>query len=107
MLGVDFDGKDVIWQDYNPYPQIEGHMPKEWVFAEEGVPQGAEVFNQEDPITSRLQEVLLPYPGSFVGLNSSPLKFTPLIDVSGGEPASSRPIRSYLEQADFHGRGRG
>ena len=36
VLGVDFDGGDVVWQDYNPYPQFRGHMPKEFVFVEEG-----------------------------------------------------------------------
>ena len=82
ILGVDFDGRDVIWQDFNPYPQIRGHMPKEFVFVEEGE-DTEDAFNQQDPITSSLQELLLPYPGTFRGLNSSPLKFTALVTVGG------------------------
>ena len=80
-LGVDFDGRDVIWQDFIPYPQIRGHLPKEFVFVEDGFKEDS--FNQQDPITSKIQELLLPYPGSIVGLNSSPLKFTQLVTVGG------------------------
>ncbi len=98
MLGVDFDGSDVVWQDYNPYPQFRGHLSKEFVFVEEGFAEDA--FNQQDPITSKLQELLLPYPGSFRGLNSSPLKFTPLVVAGGGTGVV--PAGDILERS-FHG----
>jgi ABC-2 type transport system permease protein len=97
ILGVDFDGRDVIWQNYNPYPQIRGHMPKEWVFIEEGVTPDA--FNEHDPITAGLQQLLLPYPGTFRGLNSSPLKFTALVAAGGDTgvvPANDILERSFL-----------
>jgi ABC-2 type transport system permease protein len=96
ILGVDFDGRDVIWQNYNPYPQIRG-LPKEFVFIDEGVNEDA--FNQQDPITSKIQELLLPYPGTFRGLNSSPLKFTVLVAASGNTgvvPANEIMERSFL-----------
>ena len=97
LLGVDFDGHDVIWQDYNPYPQVRGHLSKEFVFVEEGIADDA--INEQDPITSKLQEVLLPYPGTFKGLSSSPLRFTPLL-AAGGEtgvvPANQILERSFM-----------
>ncbi|HTU25670.1 MAG TPA: Gldg family protein, partial [Pirellulales bacterium] len=80
MLGVNVDGRDVIWQDYIPYPQL-GHLPREFVFVEEGYKEDA--FNQQDPVTSKIQQLLLPFPGSISPLNSSPLKFSPLVTVGG------------------------
>jgi ABC-2 type transport system permease protein len=80
-LGVDFNGGDVVWQNFNPYPQFRGGLPKEFVFVDEGAM--AKPFNQDDPISSRLQELLFPYPGSVAGLHSSSLKFTPLVAANG------------------------
>jgi ABC-2 type transport system permease protein len=77
LLGVDFPGDSVVWQDYNPYPKF-GAIPHEWVFIDDG--SGArEPFNLENPISKSLQQVLFLYPGSVQGLNSSQLKFTELI----------------------------
>ena len=56
----------VVWQDYNPHPKLE--LPSEFVFidAELGEADGgvSRSFNQENPITSGLQEVLFPFPGA-------------------------------------------
>ena len=47
LLGVDFGGDNVVWQDYNPYPKL-GSIPREWVFVDHG--SGAsEPFNEENP----------------------------------------------------------
>ncbi len=76
LLGVDFTGNKVAWQDYNPFPKLPG-LPHEWVFIERG--SGAkEAFNPESPITRDLQQVLFLFPGSVTGLNSSDLKFKQL-----------------------------
>jgi ABC-2 type transport system permease protein len=97
LLGVDFNGSMVVWQDYNPYPKIRD-FTKEWVFI--GLGSGAdEPFNEQDIITSGLQQLLFPYPGSMRGQNASSLKFTPLImtsEDSGEVPADKIVERSMM-----------
>ncbi len=81
LLGVDFSGENVIWQDYNPMPKLAGFISREWVFIDYG--SGAkQPFNPENPATKDLQQVLFLFPGAVSGLNSSPLKFTELISTS-------------------------
>ncbi|MBI3838964.1 MAG: Gldg family protein [Planctomycetia bacterium] len=81
LLGVDFGGDNVVWQDYNPLPKLGGFVPREWVFVDHG--SGAkQPFNPKNSITSRLQQVLFLFPGAVTGLNSSPLKFTELVSTS-------------------------
>ncbi len=81
LLGVDFSGENVIWQDYNPMPKLSGFVTREWVFVDYG--SGAKrPFNLDNPITKELQQVLFLFPGSVSGLNSSPLKFTELVSTN-------------------------
>ncbi len=81
LLGVDFSGENVIWQDYNPMPKLSGMVTREWVFVDYG--SGAKrPFNLENPITKELQQVLFLFPGSVSGLNSSPLEFTELVSTN-------------------------
>lgn len=80
LLGIDFNGAQVVWQDYNPYRRIR-EMPPEFVFV--GINCGArEPFNAESSISSGLQLVLFPFPGSLRRQNVSDLKFTPLVRTS-------------------------
>ena len=81
MLGVDFSGDNVIWQDYNPMPKLAGFITREWVFVDNG--SGAKKpFNMDNPVTKELQQVLFLFPGAVSGLNSSSLKFTELVSTS-------------------------
>ncbi len=78
LLGVEFSGENVIWQDYNPMPKLAGFVTREWVFVDYG--SGAKKpFNLDNPVTKDLQQVLFLFPGSVRGLNSSPLEFTELV----------------------------
>jgi gliding motility-associated transport system permease protein/gliding motility-associatede transport system auxiliary component len=80
VLGVDFSGNNVIWQNYNPFPKLGG-LPHEWVFVDRDC--GAKVpFNPEDSISADLQQVLFLFPGAVSRLNSSDLKFTGLVTTS-------------------------
>ena len=77
LLGVDFSGDNVVWQNHNPYPKL-GIVPREWVFVDNDC--GArEPFNPNNPVSAKLQQVLFLFPGSMSGLNSSPLTFTQLV----------------------------
>jgi len=71
----------VVWQDYNPHPKLE--LPSEFVFidAELGKAEGAasRSFNQANPITSGLQEVLFPFTGALSKDEKVNLEWTPLV----------------------------
>lgn len=76
LLGVDFSGSNIVWQQYNPFPRL-ADIPHEWVFVDRE--SGAkEPFNKDNPITAELQQVLFLFPGSVTGLNSSDMEFTRL-----------------------------
>ncbi|HBO43531.1 MAG TPA: hypothetical protein DD670_06295 [Planctomycetaceae bacterium] len=80
LLGVRFAPGTIVWQKYNPYPKVEhfGEEP-EFVFVDKG--SGTDrPFNPDDPITSGLQQLLFPFPGTIVRLNVSPLEFEPLVE---------------------------
>ena len=79
-LGVDFSGSQIVWQSYNPYPKL-AHFPKEMVFVDAGAAEeGHETFCQADPVSSNLQHMLFPFPGSVSKLHSSDLEFTALVE---------------------------
>ena len=69
-LGIDFAGDQIIWQDYNPFPKVPIFEEKEFVFVEEGT-AADQPFNEDNLISSKLQRLLFPFPGSFVKLNAS------------------------------------
>jgi ABC-2 type transport system permease protein len=73
LLGIDFNGADVIWQAYNPYPKA-GEFPLEFVFIDKSC--GAEEpFNPKDEVSAKLQELLFLFPGSLRRREASQLTF--------------------------------
>jgi ABC-2 type transport system permease protein len=73
LLGVSWPANRIAWDNYNPHPQLKT-LPKEVVFVNKG-------FNQADPITAGLQEVVLLYPGVLKSQGGAP--FVPLLKTSG------------------------
>ncbi len=71
----------IIWQDYNPHPKIAtlSTLPREFVFIDIATPGEEEPFNAAEPITSDLQEVLIPFPGALRKSSGSTSSFEPLI----------------------------
>jgi ABC-2 type transport system permease protein len=66
--GVTWQTNRIAWDNYNPHPQLK-NLPKEFVFVAKG-------FNQQEAITSGLQEMVLLYPGTLkarVGSGAIPL----------------------------------
>jgi ABC-2 type transport system permease protein len=70
----------IVTQDYNPHPKLE--LPDEFVFidADLSADSAGKVpgFNQEQPITAGLQEVLFPFPGAVVKDEKADVAWTPL-----------------------------
>lgn len=89
MLGVEMVGEpgfgmfdaNVIWQRFNPYPQVQGLMTitDEWVFVAPEAPGSQDPLSGESSITSGLNQLLLLYPGAVQKEDASGLQFTPLV----------------------------
>jgi ABC-2 type transport system permease protein len=73
LLGVGWQTNRIAWDNYNPHPQLKS-LPKEVIFVSKG-------FNQKDPITAGLQEVVLLYAGVLKSQGGAP--FVPLLKTSG------------------------
>jgi ABC-2 type transport system permease protein len=73
-IGVNWQPNRVAWDSYNPHPQLKS-LPKEFVFVGKG-------FNQKDPITAGLQEMVLLYPGTLKARSDAPGEVTPLLQTS-------------------------
>ncbi len=71
----------VIWQRWNPYPMLDqlSDLPAEFVFIGRSANSGGAGFNDEDPITSNLQEMWFPWPGAFDRLNATNMKVVDLV----------------------------
>ena len=72
LLGVTWQTNRIAWDNYNPHPQLRT-LPKEVIFVSKG-------FNQKDPITAGLQEVVLLYAGVLKSQGGAP--FVPLLKTS-------------------------
>lgn len=77
LLGVQFRDREVIWQDYNPYPKIT-QFPQEFVFIDAGQ-EHPTAFNLDDSASARLQQMLFLFPGAFDKQNAADLKFVELV----------------------------
>jgi ABC-2 type transport system permease protein len=72
LLGITWQTNRIAWDNYNPHPQLKS-IPKEVIFVGKG-------FNQKDPITAGLQEVVLLYAGVLKSQGGAP--FVPLLKTS-------------------------
>jgi ABC-2 type transport system permease protein len=113
LLGVNFSGDDgsepffpmatdneegrssadqIVWQRYNPFPKLSDLIQPEFVFIDSSC--GLKTpFNEDDPISSKLQHLLFPVPGYIEKNNAAKelpdRKFVPLVRTS----ANSGTIR--------------
>jgi ABC-2 type transport system permease protein len=76
LLGIAWQANRIAWDNYNPHPQLRS-LPKEVIFVDKG-------FNQKDPITAGLQEVVLLYAGVLKSLptGEAGAPFVPLLKTS-------------------------
>jgi ABC-2 type transport system permease protein len=71
-LGVAWQPDRIVWDGYNPHPQLKS-LPREFVFVGKG-------FNAQEPVTAGMQQMVLLYAGSLKPRSDSPHTFTPLIE---------------------------
>ncbi len=96
-MGGGFD-PDLVWQTYNPYPNLPIEMNDLFVFIDDQAPGGENSFNKDSPITRDLHEVLLMYSGLVTGKPNSDLTHTPLLQtgtLSG--TISLRDVRETMQ----------
>jgi ABC-2 type transport system permease protein len=76
-IGVSWDAGRIIWDSYNPHPDL-GHLPPEVVFVGRGN-DNEQAFNPSVSITSQLQELVFLYPGELAPTLDTRYEFTPLV----------------------------
>jgi ABC-2 type transport system permease protein len=84
MLGIEWPTTDIVWNPYNPHPQM-ADLPFEVVFVHSGKGGAEDAFAKKQAATSGLQEMVLIFPGLLRAKGASP-EFTPLLRTndSGG-----------------------
>ena len=89
MLGIDWPTTDIVWNAYNPHPQL-ADLPPEVVFIHPGKGGAEDAFNEKQGATKGLQEIVMLFPGLLRAKGASP-EFTPLLRTndSGGTIAWS------------------
>ena len=76
-LGVSWDKSIIVWDTYNPHPDLE-QLPPEVVFVGRGN-ENENAFNAENNASAQLQELVMLYPGTVSPAVGSDFEFQPLI----------------------------
>ena len=79
--GPQYFNSDLVWQDFNPYPNLDMNVDPFWVFVDENAPgvMPGQALSSASSITSGLRQVLALYTGSIEGDPESNLIHTPLL----------------------------
>ncbi|MCH7754994.1 Gldg family protein [candidate division KSB1 bacterium] len=95
-LGVNWNSRQVVWDQYNPHPDF-AQLPLEFVFVGANNPEG---FNQEHSGSANLQELIFLHPGTLRKAANTSYDFQPLIKST---VASGSLMYSQLVQRSFFG----
>ncbi len=100
LLGVDMVPERIVYRDYNPIARIRDLEP-EFVFVDTAGKQ--EEFNQSNEVSSGLQLMLLPFPGSVAESPARPegLEFVPLVETGGGSESGTVQFGDMLQMSPF------
>ena len=96
-LGVRWDSSSILWDAYNPHPDL-AHLPPEVVFIGTGN-QSKAPFNLDHRSTAELQELAMLYPGHLSPTVDSASNFEPLVtssQVSGTVPYFQMVQRGFV-----------
>ena len=104
LLGVKFDGANILWKNYNPYPKLAG-LSEEYLFvdarpirynlgeeADDDARTTFTAFNADDVSVASLEHVLFPFVGCLTQAENSETTFTPLIRTEAGGYSSSDDV---------------
>lgn len=97
QIGVSWDTSQIVWDSYNPHPDL-AELPPEVIFLGEGNESEA-TFNKSHRASSALQELVFLYPGQVAEASDSQYQFEPLLrsgKVSGRLSYYQMIQRSFL-----------
>ena len=79
--GAQYFNSDIVWQDFNPYPNLEMNVDPFWSFIDENAPgvEPGKALSSASQITSGLRQVLALYPGNIRPADKTTLTHTPLL----------------------------
>jgi ABC-2 type transport system permease protein len=99
-IGVVFSPTQIVWDAYNPHPDLAQVQP-EIIFASASN-ETVEAFNHENPASAGLQEVALLYSGHLFKATNTNFAFEPLIRT--GRLSGMAPF-SQVVQSNYFGLG--
>jgi ABC-2 type transport system permease protein len=99
--GVDKDHA-VVWQNFKP-TKLSGidHFTNEFVFIRKDAPDAQEAFNDKEPASAGLQELLLLFPGAIMKRNAAPTHFEPLVKT--GKASGTIMVKDVMSSANDPG----
>ncbi len=75
----------LVYQDYNPHPQLEDLLEREFVFIDATLQDDKRGgFDTKQPATTGLQEVMFPFVGALEKIDGADVTFTPLVQTAAG-----------------------
>ncbi len=95
-LGITWPAERIVWDNYNPHPQLK-NLPPEVVFISRGS-QADDAFQSKEEVTAGLQEVVLLYPGA-LRPRGSDVEFIPLLKT--GKASGSLRWDQLVERSMF------
>lgn len=96
-IGVRWNSSQIIWDAYNPHPDL-GAIPPEIVFIGEGN-EMEDAISSSSIVTNGLQEIVTLYPGFLFGGVGTPFQFEPLLRT--GRMSGALPWNSLVQQSFF------
>lgn len=69
----------LVWQQYNPYPNLDMNTNSLWLFIDNGAPGAENAVSTDHPITDGMRQVLALFAGAVNAKPGSPLIHTPLL----------------------------
>lgn len=99
-LGLSWDKERVVWDMHNPHPKYQ-QFPHEIVFLSGDSEQETGSFDEQDPVTKGLQEVVLIFAGSLEARQTEGVTTTPLLTTRS--ECGYNPIKELVEDVPFMG----
>ncbi len=81
-MGQGLYNSNVVWQSWNPYPNLDMNANDLWLFIDSDAPGANEALSESNPITSGMRQVLALFAGGVNPKASSKLTHTPLLKTS-------------------------
>ena len=98
LVGLDWPTSEIVWNAYNPHPQLE--LPREIVFIGKGSGE-ADAFNADQIASAGLQEIVTIFPGLLRSTAGGPRHR--IHPVAPRQPFRRRPFLERNRPAELHG----